>query len=95
VGFIGLAERAVVVTGGASGIGLATVERLLNEGARLALVDRDGEAVDTTLERLAASNLLGLVGDAADEASVRSYFLKAREHFGRIDSPHNNAGSIL
>jgi NAD(P)-dependent dehydrogenase (short-subunit alcohol dehydrogenase family) len=42
----GLEGKATIVTGGASGIGLATAERLVAEGARVALVDIDGEAAE-------------------------------------------------
>ena len=93
MGLIGLRDRVVVVTGGASGIGLATVERLLAEGSRVALVDLNREAVETATDRFGSSDLLGLVGDVSDESSVRTYFLTARSHFGRVDALHTTPES--
>jgi len=87
----GLKDRVVIVTGGASGIGRATATRLVDEGARVALVDIDGEAASAVAEQLGAG-VLPLVGDVSSEEDVQRYFAAAAEHFGRVDSRHNNAG---
>jgi NAD(P)-dependent dehydrogenase (short-subunit alcohol dehydrogenase family) len=87
----GLKDRVVIVTGGASGIGRATATRLVDEGARVALVDIDGEAASAVAEQLGAG-VLPLAGDVSSEKDVQSYFAAAAEHFGRVDSLHNNAG---
>jgi NAD(P)-dependent dehydrogenase (short-subunit alcohol dehydrogenase family) len=87
----GLKDRVVIVTGGASGIGLATARRLVGEGARVALVDVDGEAASAAAAEL-GSEVLPLAGDVSSESDVQSYFAAAAEHFGRVDSLHNNAG---
>jgi NAD(P)-dependent dehydrogenase (short-subunit alcohol dehydrogenase family) len=87
----GLKERVVIVTGGASGIGRATATRLVQEGARVALVDIDGEGASTVAQQL-GSDVLPLAGDVSSEADVQAYFAAAAEHFGRVDSLHNNAG---
>ena len=87
----GLKDRAVIVTGGASGIGRATAARLVAEGARVALVDVDGEAAAAAATEL-GSDVLPLAGDVSSETDVESYFAAAAEHFGRVDSLHNNAG---
>jgi NAD(P)-dependent dehydrogenase (short-subunit alcohol dehydrogenase family) len=87
----GLQDRVVIVTGGASGIGRATAARLVVEGARVALVDVDGDAAATAAAQL-GSEVLPLVGDVSAEEDVQSYFAAAAEHFGRVDSLHNNAG---
>ena len=87
----GLQDRVVIVTGGASGIGRATAERLVAEGARVALVDIDGDAVATAAAQL-GPDVLPLAGDTSAEENVERYFAAAAEHFGRIDSLHNNAG---
>lgn len=57
----GLNEMVVIVTGGASGIGRAVVERLLAEGSRVALVDVDEQAVRMACARLGEERLLGVV----------------------------------
>jgi NAD(P)-dependent dehydrogenase (short-subunit alcohol dehydrogenase family) len=87
----GLKDRVVLVTGGASGIGRATATRLVEEGARVALVDIDGDAASAVAEEL-GSDVLPLTGDVSSEADVQGYFAAAAEHFGRVDSLHNNAG---
>jgi NAD(P)-dependent dehydrogenase (short-subunit alcohol dehydrogenase family) len=87
----GLKDRVVIVTGGASGIGRATATRLVEEGARVALVDIDGEAAAAVAEEL-GSDVLPLVADVSSEEDVQRYFAAAAEHFGRVDSLHNNAG---
>ena len=61
-----LAERTAVVTGAASGIGQATLELFLAEGARVAAVDRDGEALATLFGGRA--DVVPFVGDVTDEA---------------------------
>jgi NAD(P)-dependent dehydrogenase (short-subunit alcohol dehydrogenase family) len=81
----------VIVTGGASGIGRATAARVVREGARVALVDIDGDAAAAAAREL-GDGVLALTGDASSEADVTRYFGEAREHFGRVDSLHNNAG---
>ncbi|HEX3691542.1 MAG TPA: SDR family NAD(P)-dependent oxidoreductase [Solirubrobacteraceae bacterium] len=87
----GLKDRVVIVTGGASGIGRATVTRLVEEGARVALVDIDGEAASAVAEEL-GPDVLPLTADVSSEQDVQGYFAAAAEHFGRVDSLHNNAG---
>jgi len=87
----GLQDRVVIVTGGAAGIGRATAARLVAEGARVALVDVDADAVATAALQLSAE-VLPLAGDVSVEEDVESYFAAAAEHFGRVDSLHNNAG---
>ena len=61
----GLSSKRVVITGGASGIGAATVERFLEEGARVAVIDRD-EVGGQSL-RKKHPNLAGVINaDVAD-----------------------------
>ena len=63
-----LENVAVVVTGGASGMGAATASALSNRGARVALLDLDGEAVKEVAAKIGG---LGLEVDVSDEASVQ------------------------
>lgn len=88
----GLQDRVALITGGGSGIGLATAQRLLEEGARVAIVDIDGDAAQAAASRLGGDRVLALAGDVSSEPDVERYFGEVREHFGRIDSLHNNAG---
>ncbi|WP_030326155.1 SDR family NAD(P)-dependent oxidoreductase [Streptomyces sp. NRRL B-3229] len=80
----GLAGLRAVVTGGASGIGLATARALAAQGAAVAVVDLDPGSV--------AEPLLGLQADVGDDASVRAAVETAALRLGGIDILVNNAG---
>ena len=75
------AGRAVVVTGGASGIGRAIAEAFTSNGDKVAVLDRDGGS-----GRIAV--------DVSDEASVKAAFAAARTQLGRIDILVNSAGLL-
>lgn len=85
-----LAGRAVLVTGGASGIGESLVEHFWKQDARVAFVDIDGAASSALVERLSASRLLPLafqceVRDISAPRPVPSAFAPAR--LGKVDWP--------
>ncbi|MEM7139625.1 MAG: SDR family NAD(P)-dependent oxidoreductase [Actinomycetota bacterium] len=86
--------RTAVITGGESGIGLATAERLGREGMNLVLADIEERALDEQVERLSADGLevIGVVTDTADFASVTALAATATERFGNIHLVFNNAG---
>src|ERR1700749_122150 len=76
---------AALVTGGASGIGLATARLLADRGARVAVLDRvkgDGESTD----------LYPVSADVSDDAAVRAAVAEAGQALGRLDIVVNNAG---
>ncbi|NNM05900.1 MAG: SDR family NAD(P)-dependent oxidoreductase, partial [Gemmatimonadetes bacterium] len=87
----GLGKKRVIVTGGASGIGLATATRFLQEGSEVVVLDRDQEAG----EKL-ATGLPGLARfipcDVSDADQVRSAVKESIEVLGGIDVLINNAG---
>ncbi|MBM4187695.1 MAG: SDR family oxidoreductase [Gemmatimonadetes bacterium] len=90
----GLIDKRVVITGGASGIGAATVERFLQEGARVAVIDCD-EAGGQAL-RNRHPDLAGVVNaDVADAASVDAAFRRLDELLGEVNVVINNAGISL
>ncbi len=80
----------VFITGGGTGIGLATARALAPTGARFTLVGRDGARVVSAAE--AFENAQGVSCDVADEESVAAAFTTARERYGPIDILINNAG---
>jgi NAD(P)-dependent dehydrogenase (short-subunit alcohol dehydrogenase family) len=73
-----------VVTGGASGIGLATARALADRGATVAVLDLAPEGIP--------GPLVGFVADVSDRASVRSAIDAVAQRFGRVDIVVNNAG---
>ena len=79
-----LAGLAAVVTGGASGIGLATARLLAEHGARVAVLDLDPSGVEPPLT--------GVTADVADDASVRAAVDRAAAELGGLDILVNNAG---
>lgn len=90
----GLAEKVVVITGGAAGIGRATAERFAAEGARLVLWDvgdEAGQATTAALAREGAAVVFDRV-DVADEAAVQAAAGRVLARFGRVDVLINNAG---
>jgi NAD(P)-dependent dehydrogenase (short-subunit alcohol dehydrogenase family) len=87
----GLEGKVAIVTGGASGIGLAVGRRLVEEGARVALVDIDGAAAERAAGEL-GGEAVGLRADVSSEEEVAAAFAAVRERFGAIDALHNNAG---
>jgi len=87
---IDLDGRVAVITGGSGGIGIATAERMLASGARVALWDRDPEALDAAHERF--PDLCCFIVDVTDEDSVEQAAAATFERFGRIDILVNAAG---
>jgi NAD(P)-dependent dehydrogenase (short-subunit alcohol dehydrogenase family) len=87
----GLQDKVAVVTGAAGGIGSAVALRLSQEGARIALVDVDGDAADRTAAAL-PGEALAVAADVSTEPGVDAYMNAAIQRFGRIDAVHLNAG---
>lgn len=85
----GIDGRVIVVTGAASGIGLACVERLVAEGARVVGGDLTTGAPDVAGD---GDRYRDLATDVTDEASVTSLFDEAESTFGRVDGVVNAAG---
>jgi NAD(P)-dependent dehydrogenase (short-subunit alcohol dehydrogenase family) len=87
------AGRVAVVTGAASGIGLAAAERFAAAGMRLVLVDLDTEALQAAAMRLeATTEILALPTDVGDRAAVEALADRVYERFGEVAILMNNAG---
>lgn len=84
-------ERCAVVTGGASGIGLAISERLLAEGARVAVWDKDGARLQELTQRFGAA-VVTTVADVTDPSDVERAAQQTIGALGRIDILVANAG---
>ncbi len=86
-----LDTKVAVVTGGSSGIGLATAQRFIAEGAQVVVTGRNQEALDAAVSTL-GDGATGIRGDVANLDDLDSLFAQVRERFGRIDVLFANAG---
>ncbi|MCE6959086.1 SDR family oxidoreductase [Cereibacter sphaeroides] len=86
--------KVAAITGGASGIGLATVEALLAEGATVVVVDRDEAALKALGERHGAK-CIAQVTDLLDAASCDAMVPEILAKAGQIDILHCNAGTYI
>ena len=87
----GLKAKRVVITGGASGIGAATVARFLEEDARVLVVDRD-PAGCKRIKNKYPSLVEAVVADVADDRAVHTAFTQIDTLLDRVDVLVNNAG---
>ena len=93
---LGLQDKVAVVTGGTSGIGLATARLLLAEGAAVAICGRDqarlAAAKSSLLGNAAASRLLAVQCDVLSKSAVENFAAAVEQWLGRCDILVNNAG---
>ncbi|MEU4475784.1 SDR family oxidoreductase [Micromonospora sp. NPDC023888] len=100
---LGLTDRVYVLTGASRGLGYATAQCLVADGARVVLSARDPDAVAAAAERLGGpGHAVGLTADLADPETPGQLVAAAQEHFGRLDGalisvggpPPGNAAAI-
>ncbi|MBE9638594.1 SDR family oxidoreductase [Salipiger mangrovisoli] len=89
-----LTGKVAAITGGASGIGLASAEAMHAEGATVVLVDRDEAALEKIVARLGA-RAIAQVTDLLDPASCDAMVPQVLEKAGQIDILHCNAGTYI
>ncbi len=86
-----LNNKVAVVTGGSSGIGLATAQRFIADGAQVVITGRNQEALDAAVAEL-GDQATGIRGDVADLEDLDRLFAQVQEQFGRVDVLFANAG---
>jgi NAD(P)-dependent dehydrogenase (short-subunit alcohol dehydrogenase family) len=89
-----LQDKIAVVTGAASGMGLAFAERFARAGARVVLADVEARALDEAVARVEAhgTEAIGVVTDVADAAAMDALAAATFERFGTVHVVCNNAG---
>jgi NAD(P)-dependent dehydrogenase (short-subunit alcohol dehydrogenase family) len=90
----GLSNKRTLITGGASGIGKATVMRFLEEGAQVSVIDRDEEAGEQLKQQVPELSAV-IQADVSDADAVNIAFKKIQQLWGGLDILINNAGISL
>jgi NAD(P)-dependent dehydrogenase (short-subunit alcohol dehydrogenase family) len=89
-------NKAIIITGAAMGLGLATAKELAAQGANLALVDYNekslNEAKDGLSKQFPGLKIITVKADVSNEDAVKNYVDETVKAFGRIDGLYNNAG---
>ena len=86
-----LASKTALITGGNSGIGLATAKLFVAEGAKVTITGRNKETLAAAAKEL-GPNALAIVADANDVAATEAAVKQAAEKFGKLDIVFANAG---
>jgi len=88
--------RVAVVTGAASGIGLATATRLAQEGMRVVLADIERDALDAAVSQLQEQGheVLGVPTDVSQLDAIQHLADQTLDTFGQVNVLHNNAGVV-
>jgi NAD(P)-dependent dehydrogenase (short-subunit alcohol dehydrogenase family) len=83
--------KTAVITGGNSGIGLATAKLFIDEGAKVALFGRDAATLDRAVTALGA-NAIAVQGDVVNAADLARLYATVQRRFGKVDVVFANAG---
>ncbi len=90
----GLKDKVAVITGGAQGLGAGVARRLLEEGAKVCVVDINGDQVDKFVKEVNSPNLIGVQADVSKEEDAEKYMAAALKAFGAVHLFVNNAGLL-
>ncbi len=85
-------DKVAIVTGGASGIGLATVKKLLENGANVVIADVSKNLDDIVRSLGNEAHTLGIMTDVSKEEAVKNMINKTIQKFGHLDYMVSNAG---
>ena len=86
-----LAGKVAVITGGNSGMGLATAERFVDEGAYVFITGRRQAELDAAVKKI-GKNVTGVQGDVANLADLDRLYATVKEQKGKVDVLFANAG---
>jgi NAD(P)-dependent dehydrogenase (short-subunit alcohol dehydrogenase family) len=86
-----LAGKVAVITGGNSGMGLATAQRFVTEGARVFITGRRHDALDAAVRQI-GGNVTGVQGDVANLADLDRLYARVKDEAGHVDILFANAG---
>lgn len=92
--YLSINGKVAVVTGGASGIGLATARLLLENGARVVLADYNGQALQSLLTEFGNDRLDGFSLDVSNPEQVQALFDFTKQRFGTAQLLVNSAGVV-
>ena len=90
-------DKTILITGAARGVGRATSLLAASRGARVVLVDREPEGIDSAaaLIRSGGGQAIAIVADVTDEPQVEAAIAEAEQQFGPIDGVVNNAAVMV
>jgi 3-oxoacyl-[acyl-carrier protein] reductase len=92
---LGLTDKVAIITGGSEGIGKAAARRMAEEGARVIIVARRPDVLESAAKEIEAATkgvVLPVQGDVSEPATISRVVKTTLDHFGRIDILVNNAG---
>jgi NAD(P)-dependent dehydrogenase (short-subunit alcohol dehydrogenase family) len=84
--------KIAVITGGSSGIGLATAQRFVDEGAYVFITGRRQSKLDAAVEQIGKNNVTGVQGDVSNLEDLDRLYATVKQQKGRIDVLFANAG---
>ncbi len=92
-----LKNKVALITGSSKGLGFATAEELLNEGARVVICSRNQDHLSDALSNFVSKGfdnnaILSCVTDVSDPSQIKSLIQKTIDHFGQLDILITNAG---
>ncbi len=87
-----ISNKAALITGGASGLGLATAEALVGSGSKVMLLDLNEDNAKAAVEKLGSDSSY-VIANVTDESSVQSAIDKTVEEFGGLHIVVNCAGN--
>lgn len=86
-------EKVVLITGASSGIGAATVDKVIEAGHKAVITARSTDKLNKIVERWGEDKVLAVTADVSILSEIKTVVEKAKEKFGRIDVVFANAGT--